>query len=421
MTQPAQQTSGVNQQTAPLSTKETRDIVTPYAFHVAPALFGTPLARPLKRIMAFSVDATIVAILSQASSLFLAGVAAITFFRAGSRLKQKKRFNAARIGLRLLGALLLFVLAAGTLDVIEELIDSADETDQLRTALVDRGPGGAVEVDVDNLNSVESLALIGLTAKYLLKTSKIDDRIASGSCPQAWPCWRELGEALAVDLASLGLSQQDAEAIFEQLLEETNDTLTPIERAKLETVILQTFERNKTAVNQRLTENLAEQGIKFSDPTEQQTPRVDEINPASSRSGELLDKLARTEPTQKHQAADKPSLIDWVQGLAADLGLGFGWAAVYFSVFTARWRGQTPGKRLLGIRVIKLDGGHLNLWESFGRYGGYGAGFATGLLGFIQIYWDRNRQAIQDKISETLVIDLRREKIPFTPSEPLGS
>ena len=40
----------------------------------------------------------------------------------------------------------------------------------------------------------------------------------------------------------------------------------------------------------------------------------------------------------------------------------------------------------------------------FGRYGGYGAGFATGLLGFLQVYWDPNRQAIQDKISATVVI-----------------
>lgn len=53
---------------------------------------------------------------------------------------------------------------------------------------------------------------------------------------------------------------------------------------------------------------------------------------------------------------------------------------------------------------MKLDGSDFSLWDSFGRYGGYGAGFATGLLGFIQVFWDSNRQAIQDKISETVVI-----------------
>lgn len=99
-----------------------------------------------------------------------------------------------------------------------------------------------------------------------------------------------------------------------------------------------------------------------------------------------------------------PSLLAWIQGLLADLGISFGWAAAYYSFTTAWYRGQTPGKKLVGIKVIKLDGSELTLWEAFGRYGGYGAGLATGLLGFIQIFWDANRQAIQDKISETLVI-----------------
>lgn len=98
----------------------------------------------------------------------------------------------------------------------------------------------------------------------------------------------------------------------------------------------------------------------------------------------------------------KPLL--WLQGFSTDLGLGFGWAALYHSVFIAWFRGRTPGKKLFKIRVVKLDGSDFSLWDSFGRYGGYGAGFATGLLGFIQIYWDANRQAIQDKIAETVVI-----------------
>jgi uncharacterized RDD family membrane protein YckC len=85
----------------------------------------------------------------------------------------------------------------------------------------------------------------------------------------------------------------------------------------------------------------------------------------------------------------------------------------YFSIFTAWWKGQTPGKKLLGMKVIKLDNKPLNLWESFGRYGGYAAGLATGFTGFLQVFWDPNRQAIQDKISETLVINLRKPKVPF--------
>jgi len=106
------------------------------------------------------------------------------------------------------------------------------------------------------------------------------------------------------------------------------------------------------------------------------------------------------------------SLTSWVKGfIVDDLGFGFGWAAFYFTLFTAWWQGQTPGKRLFSIKVLQLDGTPLSLWASFGRYGGYGAGFATGLLGFAQILWDGNRQAIQDKISATVVVNADMAKV----------
>ena len=98
------------------------------------------------------------------------------------------------------------------------------------------------------------------------------------------------------------------------------------------------------------------------------------------------------------------SILQWGKGIIQDLGLGFGWAAVYFTLFSLLWRGQTPGKKVCNIRVVALNGEALGLLDCFGRYGGYGAGFATGLLGFLQVYWDPNRQAIQDKISATVVI-----------------
>jgi uncharacterized RDD family membrane protein YckC len=82
-----------------------------------------------------------------------------------------------------------------------------------------------------------------------------------------------------------------------------------------------------------------------------------------------------------------------------------------FSAFIALGQGQTLGKKLLGIKVMQLDGSSLSLWDSFGRYGGYGAGIATGLLGFIQVFWDPNRQAIHDKISATVVIDIRKKRL----------
>jgi uncharacterized RDD family membrane protein YckC len=114
------------------------------------------------------------------------------------------------------------------------------------------------------------------------------------------------------------------------------------------------------------------------------------------------------EPSTTSEPEHKYSVFQWIKGTIKDFGIGFGWAALYFSALPTYWNGATPGKRLFGIYVVRLDGRTPSLWENFGRYGGYTAGFATGLMGFLQVLWDPNRQAIQDKISETLV--LRKQK-----------
>jgi uncharacterized RDD family membrane protein YckC len=122
-------------------------------------------------------------------------------------------------------------------------------------------------------------------------------------------------------------------------------------------------------------------------------------------------KIAQSQPVkaswwQRLQQSDH-SVLKWIRGILADLGIGFGWAIGYFTLFIAWNNGQTIGKKLCGIRVVQLDNKPLSLWGAFGRQGGYSAGFATGLLGFLQIYWDPNRQAIQDKLADTLVLRLK--------------
>lgn len=108
------------------------------------------------------------------------------------------------------------------------------------------------------------------------------------------------------------------------------------------------------------------------------------------------------------------SVIEWVKGILSDVGIGFGWAAFYFTATVGWCHGQSIGKRLTGIQIIQLDGKELNLLAAFARQGGYGAGIATGLVGFVQIFWDPNRQAIQDKVSSTVVIRLGQPKRPLT-------
>ena len=44
------------------------------------------------------------------------------------------------------------------------------------------------------------------------------------------------------------------------------------------------------------------------------------------------------------------------------------------------------------------------VWIAFERFGGYAASATLGLLGFLQILWDRNRQGLHDKAAGTAVL-----------------
>ncbi|RKZ99281.1 MAG: hypothetical protein DRQ47_11315 [Gammaproteobacteria bacterium] len=111
------------------------------------------------------------------------------------------------------------------------------------------------------------------------------------------------------------------------------------------------------------------------------------------------------ENDESDEIDESSDMDDIFEAIAKKFGYGFGWAGVYFTLFTYLLRGQTPGKFLMRIRVIQLDGQKLSLWNSFGRYGGYAASVVTGLTGFLQIYWDPNRQGLHDKVSSTVVIN----------------
>ena len=106
------------------------------------------------------------------------------------------------------------------------------------------------------------------------------------------------------------------------------------------------------------------------------------------------------------------SLRGELERLADALGASFGWGVVYFSLLPALWNGQTLGKKFLRLRAVELTGKPMTVMRCLKRYGGYAAGMATGGLGFTQLLWDANRQAIQDRTAHTVVIDLRRAGPP---------
>jgi hypothetical protein len=359
-----------------LTRKETRRIVTPYAFFVADDLLGTPLAGPFRRCFGLMIDLFFISLLTQVSSLVLAALAAWTFFRAGNRLKTKKRFNAARIFLRLLVALLLFVVAMGIVDEINGNGKNDNDNELLRF----ESPEPSTKIN----DGVGGIKLIALTAKYLLNTKAIKQQVAQKECEPIYDCFQTLGDELVQDVVDIGLDTDTINDILKEYIDSVSENLSASQQTELTNHLQQT------------SKNSLKLKVAVLKSTEQATTLP----------------IKNDAMIQKPHSVSK-EIIERLENLTEELGLGLGWAAFYFSIFTAWWKGQTPGKKLMGMRVIKLDNTSLNLWESFGRYGGYAAGLATGLMGFLQVFWDPNRQAIQDKISETLVIDLRKPKVPL--------
>ncbi|MFB6231080.1 MAG: RDD family protein [Salinibacter sp.] len=135
-------------------------------------------------------------------------------------------------------------------------------------------------------------------------------------------------------------------------------------------------------------------------------PRIEALTARSEAFEDRNDELEEKVEELRAQV-QSPSLWRMGRAMINDLDFTLGWVGLYFTLFLALWNGRTPGKYLLGIRVVRLNGEPLRLWFAFERFGGYAAGIATGLLGFAQLYWDPNRQAIHDRVARTVVISTR--------------
>lgn len=64
--------------------------------------------------------------------------------------------------------------------------------------------------------------------------------------------------------------------------------------------------------------------------------------------------------------------------------------------------GQTPGKRVLGVRVMRADGRRLRWGNAVRRQLGYWIS-AIFFLGFLWILFDNKRQGFHDKLAGTIV------------------
>jgi uncharacterized RDD family membrane protein YckC len=93
----------------------------------------------------------------------------------------------------------------------------------------------------------------------------------------------------------------------------------------------------------------------------------------------------------------------------------------YFVGFWIR-KGQTPGKMLMNIKLVRMDASNLTFGIALLRYLGYIVSGAVFLIGFIWIAFDNRKQGFHDKIAETYVV--RIPESPVTAPSPklsLGS
>lgn len=133
--------------------------------------------------------------------------------------------------------------------------------------------------------------------------------------------------------------------------------------------------------------------------------------PAAGEAVESAIKLAALEAQSKAlRQREAPGWRDTLREWVDEYGPGYGWSMLYFTWLTSWWRGQTLGKRLFGLRVVELSGKPMTMMRCLKRYGGYAAGMATGGLGIAQLWWDANRQGLQDRTAHTVVIDLRNPR-----------
>jgi uncharacterized RDD family membrane protein YckC len=100
----------------------------------------------------------------------------------------------------------------------------------------------------------------------------------------------------------------------------------------------------------------------------------------------------------------KKSVVSSNSMLAAVYVVALGLFALNF-VFLAAKTGQTLGKRILGIRIVRENGMPFGLGGAVLRHvAGYFLSAAGAFLGFAWILWDRKQQGWHDKLAHTVVV-----------------
>jgi len=375
-------------------------VITPDSFQISPAITGLPLARPSRRLVAMLLDLVIVAILVKSAGALLLGLAAALFaFRMSAKVTGagvRPFGKVVRFSIRAFGAFILFLVATS--------IWSRGAEGLRRGVQLSLSSGGGA--DTTKLTAWQTLGLVPqVTALQNAQTEAEAVRLA--------------GE-LANGFRRTGMKEDEVRATLEDVVDEAeNDWMRRAVQTALAPPASAGSAKPVTA------DSLARAYAAYTAAGDTAAARKIQPQLASVLARDSLDELrgelreAGRENRQlaaRAERAENRGILHSITALLDELGLGFGWTGLYFTAFLTLWRGQTPGKKLAGVRVVRLNGQPMTLWTSFERFGGYAAGLVTGLLGFAQVFWDRNRQMIHDKIVETVVVRERGEPAAAAPA-----
>jgi hypothetical protein len=372
-----------------------RRVITPDSFSVAPELLGRPLAGPGRRAAAMLVDLLLVAILvGLGGGAFLGAVAVFILLRIANRFDSGRVFPRwSRRTLRVTAALLIFFVALSLWrSTANRLRASADNGEQAGRSVNNAGTSlGDLDLDF-SISDAASLTRIGMGLR-----GEDDSRQA-----------RQLADSL-VALLTRSATAADLPGLRDAAHSLSGSENNAVVRAALDDAFARPMQQ--LGMNRDSLAMAYVAALQNGDSGQARSARValtrvlseSETRPLRRELAEKERELER-QRDQLSELRGRGSLRTLISSTADDLGIGLGWSAVYFTAFLVLMRGQTPGKRLLRVRVVRLDAKPIGWWIAFERFGGYFASLTLGLLGFLQILWDRNRQGLHDKTVETVVI-----------------
>jgi len=117
----------------------------------------------------------------------------------------------------------------------------------------------------------------------------------------------------------------------------------------------------------------------------------------------------------KNQSASLDTAGKWA--LAVLIFLNFAFVVGYFALFEAYWHGQTPGKRVMKLRVIKDSGRQITFFEALARNTVRLIDYMPSLylVGVITMLCNKQNKRLGDLAAGTLVVHESRDEQPLLP------